>query len=221
MGRKQPERAWTDADQALLYTCHLAADVLAGRQPRPAPCPSPFPPQFSTYEQFLATGPFSLSTYDAPGDGTYSHDSSFFFATGKAGLAATAGLAAARAAGNSQRRKQAAYQTIPRWIPVYSGTVTVSDEGAYLRTMQEFIPWDWPMIRSAQMVGFNLGVLAVPRADGRLGHWLLQSHYAELVFVLWAAKMYPSHPQLVDGSWLPANWLHWARDQGQSPALEA
>ena len=33
MGRKQPERTWTDADQALLYTCHLAADVLAGRRP--------------------------------------------------------------------------------------------------------------------------------------------------------------------------------------------
>ena len=77
---------------------------------------------------------------------------------------------------------------------MYSGTVTVSDEGAYLRTMQDFIPWDWPMIHSAQMVGFNQGVLAVPRADGRLGHWLLQSHYAELVFVLWAAKIYPSHP---------------------------
>ena len=96
----------------------------------------------------------------------------------------------------------------------------MSDEGAYLRTMQDFIPWDWPMIRSAQIVGFNQGVLAVPRADGRLGHWLLQSHYAELVVVLWAAKIYPSHPQLVDGTWLPANWLRWAREEGHQPSLE-
>jgi hypothetical protein len=220
VGKTTPERTWTDADQALLYTCHLAADVLAGQQPRAAPIPSPFPPQFSTSEQLLATGPFTLSSYEAPGDGGYNHESSFFFATGKAGLAATAGFAAARAAGNSRRRRRALNDTIPRWVPVYSGTITVSDEGAYLRTMQEFICWDWPMIRSAQIVGFNQGVLALPRADGRLGHWLLQSQFAELVFAVWAAKVYPSHPQLADGSWLPPNWLRWARAQGHQLAIQ-
>lgn len=220
MAKRPPERSWTDADQALLYTCHLTADVLAGRRPNPPPIASPFPPQFSRDERFLAAGEFTLSTFAAPGDGSYMRDSGFFFATGTVGLTATAAVAAARAAGNSRRRSQALRATDPRWLPVYSGTLTLSEEGAYLRTMQEFIPWAWPTIRSAQIVGFNQSVVAVPRADGHLGHWLLQSHYSELLFVLWAARVYPAHPQLTTGAWLPPNWLAWARDQGHQTALE-
>ena len=74
-------RSWTDADQALLYTCHLAADLLTGRPMRPAPVRAPFPPRYSVEETYLASGPFTLSIHAAPGDGSYMHDSSFFFAT--------------------------------------------------------------------------------------------------------------------------------------------
>jgi hypothetical protein len=92
----QPQREWTDNDQALLYTVHLVADLLADRPMRPAPVRTPFPPQYSREEQYLASSNFTLYSYRGLGDGSYMHDSSFFFATGSGGLAATAGFAAAR-----------------------------------------------------------------------------------------------------------------------------
>jgi len=214
----QPIRSWTHADQALLYTCYLAADLLGDRPLRPAPVRTPFPPRFAADETYLASGPFSLSIHAAPGDGSYHHDSSFFFATGKAGLAATAGFAAARAVGNSRRRAAAQEQTIARWLPRHTGEITVSDRGMYLRNIQDFFAWDWHSIDSAEVVGFNTVILAAPTTAGTT-HWLLQSQYAELVFLLWAKVRYPGHPQLVGDAWLPENWAHWATAQGHRPAV--
>jgi hypothetical protein len=211
-------RSWTDADQALLYTCHLAADLLAGRPMRPAPVRAPFPPRYSVEETYLASGPFTLSIHAAPGDGSYMHDSSFFFATGRGGLAATAGFAAVRAMGNSRRRAQAQEQAIARWLPRHAGEVTVSDHGMYLRNIQDFFAWDWHSIDSAEVVAFNTVILAAPSTQGTT-HWLLQSQYAELVFLLWAKTRYPGHPQLQHHAWLPPNWAPWATAQGHRPAL--
>lgn len=212
-------RTWTDADQALLYTCHLASDLLAGRQMHPSPVAAPFPPRFATDERYLAAGGFTLSIYDAVGDGSYIQDAGFFFATGKAGLAATAGIAAARARSNSKRRKEAARDMVPRWVPQHTGIVTVSDHGIYLRTPQDFFAWNWVTLRSAEVAAFNTVVLAAPTANGRIAHWQFHSMYAELAFLLWATTRYPGHPQLVDQRWLPPNWVRWAREQGQTPAL--
>ncbi|MBT9255735.1 hypothetical protein KMZ32_09605 [Phycicoccus sp. MAQZ13P-2] len=212
-------REWTDEDQSLLYTCHLAADLFAGRPLRPAPVTTTFPPQFAHDECFLAGGRFVLNVFDSPGDGTYQHDSSFFLATGRGGLAMTAGYAAGRAYTNSRRRKRAAADARPRWLPRYVGVMTVSDRGIYLRTPQDFIPWDWGFVQSCEVVGFNQVVLAAPATDGRLAHWLLQSPYAELFFLLWAHARYPGHPQLVDDRWLPPSWTRWASDLGKRPPL--
>lgn len=73
----QPQREWTDNDQALLYTVHLVADLLADRPMRPAPVRTPFPPQYSREEQYLASSNFTLYSYRGLGDGSYMHDSSF------------------------------------------------------------------------------------------------------------------------------------------------
>ena len=216
----QPQREWTDNDQALLYTVHLVADLLADRPMRPAPVRTPFPPQYAREEQYLASSNFTLYSYRGLGDGSYMHDSSFFFATGSGGLAATAGFAAARALGNSRRRNQAARDAVARWLPRHTGEVTVSDHGVYFRNLQDFFAWHWGAIDSAEMMGFNQLVIAAPSTAGTM-HWMLESLYAELVFALWAKARHPSHSQLVTGDWLPENWLRWATDMGQRPAIEA
>lgn len=61
-------------------------------------------------------------------------------------------------------------------------------------------------------------ILAAPSTQGTT-HWLLQSQYAELVFLLWAKTRYPGHPQLQHHAWLPPNWAPWATAQGHRPAL--
>ncbi len=58
-------RPWTEGDQALLYTCHLAADLQAGRPMNPAAVSVPFRPQLTPAERFLATGPGVLMAQTA------------------------------------------------------------------------------------------------------------------------------------------------------------
>ena len=108
MVQKSPRPTWTDRDSALWHTCEIAVDLANGIIPRPRlEVVASFPPQFGRDEEFLASGPFELFDFHAPGDGTYMHSGSFFFATGAAGLAATAAVAVGRAIGNGSRRRAA------------------------------------------------------------------------------------------------------------------
>ena len=49
--------------------------------------------------------------------------------------------------------------------------------------------------------------------------WRAVTDCAELLVVLWAINGHPQHPQLVDGSWMPAGWIPWAAAQGYPPPL--
>jgi len=174
----QASRPWTDADQSLLYTCYLAADLLAGRTMRPAPVSAPFRPQLGPSERLLAMGPLVLMT--------------------RAGNDPIAG----------------------QWQVRRRGSVTVSEEGLYLLDRQALTVWDWPMIHAAEVVGFNQLSLTVVHPEGPVAWWLMQSPYAELAFVLWAAAVHPEHRQLAENRWLPPGWPAWVTAQGrQLPAL--
>jgi hypothetical protein len=222
---KSAERAWTDRDSALWHTCEIAVDVAAGRHPKSAPTvATAFPPSFGPGEVVWASGPFRLLDHRAPGDGTYQENQSFFFATGRGGLAATAAVAATRAAGNRSRRRAAEWAAQPRWMQIDQGTVYVSSHGLYLHTVNAVLTWSWTSITAATMVGpgdmhFNGDSVSGPIS------WILRSDWAELSFVLWAIARHPQHVQLLTGGWLPPGWLEWCASQYQTrlrtPALHA
>ncbi|MGY1620172.1 hypothetical protein ACI797_25820 [Geodermatophilus sp. SYSU D00691] len=227
MSNQQPMSArWTDRDSALWHTCEIAVDLAQGKTPPPRlPVTSIFPPQLGVDERYWAAGPYSLNEQLAAGDGTYMHDSGYFLATGRGGLTATAAVAAARAAGNARRRRQAELAAIPRWTVIDQGTIYLSRYGVHLHGAGGVSPWDWPSITATQMVG--------PAAVHILGNstrgpvsWVLQSDWAELLFVAWALTCHRGHPQLITGSWLPPGWLQRCAEYSHptrlsSPALPA
>lgn len=156
-----------------------------------------------------------LSTWDSPGDGTYYHSGGTFIATGKGGLALTAGIAGVQAMRNSSRRRQAAAAAQPRWIPADQGLIHGS-HGFYLQTPTGFHAWDWGSVHSAQVIGIGKAWIQGQSDRGPIS-WVIDSHWAEMIFVLWALVCNRCHPQLIGGCWLPPHWMPWAADQGFPP----
>lgn len=226
MKRQQQVSAWTAHDTALWHTCEIAVDLVRGVVPPPRQeVQTAFPPQLGHDEQFWACGAFELLEQRSAGDGSYMHNSGFFFATGAVGLAATAAFAGARALGNSSRRQAAEQAAVPRWMPVEAGHVYVSALGLHLHTGSSVLPWAWPAFTAMQMVGPG-AVHVLGNSDAGPVSWVLRSDWAELAFVTWALAHHRRHPQFLNGGWLPPGWLRWASEQNypvrlSSPVISA
>lgn len=141
-------------------------------------------------EKILAHGPFELLAWQAPGDGSYMHSNGMVVATGRGGLAMMAGFAAVQAIGNSSRRRDAAPMSQPRWTPIDHGTLAIGNFGIHL----------------ASLTGPGQLSIDGVAANGPV-KWILNSHWAELVFMLWASVCNPSHPQMTGRTWLPQDWM--------------
>ncbi|MFJ6000848.1 hypothetical protein [Arthrobacter sp. NPDC092385] len=197
---------WSARDDALWMTAELALLMHQGRLKQRQAVPVPFAMQHSQDEAPLAFGPFRLSSYEAWGDGSYVHDSSFVVARGRGAVPLMLGLGAAAALGNAGRRRRAAALAQPRWTPIDSGTVTVSDYGFYLHTQTSVLPRRWNSIQMATLIG--PGALQVMgRSTSGSVNWILESDWAELVFLFWATVRCPGHEQLQGRTWLPDEWV--------------
>lgn len=209
-------REWLPADTALWTTCHIVADTVHGRLPEHR-IDTLFP--LTGSEVALAAGNLYVDAFRAIGDGSYERSSTFAWGTGAFGLALAAGTIAASAAGNASRRKRAAADAQEAWRPLFGGSLFITTEGFFIQTMQGLFRWSWDAVDLMQVVGFNVAIMQGRGAEGPVT-WRLTSEWAELVFVLWALRRHPRHPQLRDGSWLPANWLPWATEQGHRAHLD-
>lgn len=123
-------RVWQDYDSALWHTCTVLA---AAGQDRLHEVPGnavPFAMQLGgAEERIFGSGQFVLSSWEAPGDGTYHRTGGFFMATGGAALALTGVVAGVTALRNSARRREAAAMAQPRWLPVDQGLIHVGTHG--------------------------------------------------------------------------------------------
>ncbi|KFF60266.1 hypothetical protein JF66_05480 [Cryobacterium sp. MLB-32] len=167
----------------------------------------------------LAVGDLWVDSFHAAGDGSYDRASTFVWGTGVFGLALAAGTLAASAAGNASRRNQASADAQHAWRPLFGGALFVTNDGIYIQTMQGLSPWTWGSIDLMQVVGFNVVIMQAQSSSGPIT-WRITSEWTELMFALWALRRHPAHPQLRDGSWLPANWLPWATAQGYRAHLD-
>lgn len=214
MGRRDPAPSWSTHDQAVWHTCDIASAVLAGTADQRPVLASPFPPHLALDERLLAQGDFDLLTFRPVGDGSYVDDRGTFFSTSRGGLALTAGIAATRAAGNRRRRAAAVADSVPRWTLDERGTLWVSTAGFYLQSVSGLFPWPWGSVHSAQLVAPASVNLQGDSQNGPVA-WILDSDWAELVFVLWAMAVHPDHPALGHGGWLPPGW----RDRASAPVF--
>lgn len=192
-------------DAALWRTLEINELIDSGGLTQVAPIPVTFASQIGADERFLGAGPFELLEFAAVGDGSYTHDSSFFFASGAMGLALTGGMAAARAIGNTQRRAQAAADARARWKILDTGQLWVSQYGFYLRSHHGFFVWAWPSIHAMELIGPGRILLDGDSQNGSV-HWILQSDWSELAFTLWARERHPQHPQFLSRAWVTPGW---------------
>ncbi|QNE36463.1 hypothetical protein [Leifsonia shinshuensis] len=204
-------RPWTDADSALWHTARLLAAVeqaaIAGGAVADQGIRTLFPLQDG--EVALAQGTYTLDSMRAIGDGSYQRTGAFAFGTGVIGLAVTAGTLAANASRNNAARAQAMADAQVVWRPDSAGMLTVTDRGFVIVTGTGTFRWDWASVDLMQVVGFNTVVLQ-GRSDRGPVTWRIYSHWAELLFVLWARARHPGHPQLAGRAWLPERWEAWA-----------
>ena len=198
---------WTERDDALWSTAEIAVLLNRGSLEQRRPLAVPFAMRLGGHEErILAHGPFQLFSWTAPGDGSYMQNNSMMVATGRGGLAMMAGFAAARAIGNSSRRRQAEAMSQPRWMQIDHGTLSVGNFGFYLHTPSGIHAWSWGGIHLASLTA--PGQLSIDgMSDGGPVKWLLNSDWAELVFLLWASVCSPQHPQMTARAWLPEDWL--------------
>jgi len=122
------------------------------------------------------------------------------------------GLLAGSVIGNARAkahaRAQAAADATPRWVPIEQGTLYVSRYGWHMHT-PSVLSWSWPSTTSASMMGPAAVHVTGDSTSGPVS-WMLESDWAELVFVLWALVRHPRHPQLLSGGWLPPGWVEHA-----------
>ncbi len=209
---------WGPHDDALWYTCEIAADLVAGRPPRRVPdvlASFPPPPPDS---QYWASGQFQLLEYRAVGDGSYIQEEGFFFAGGPVSLAVSACVMAAQALGNSARRRAAAAAAVPRWTPTYWGDIHVAPSTFTLHTSHGLSHWRYGCIEAAQMVGPGHVHVQGVSENGPIS-WVLVTNWAELLFITWALREHPRHPQLLGGGWLVPDWLQRCTAHGRRPRL--
>ncbi|MCF2532049.1 hypothetical protein [Yinghuangia soli] len=198
-----PAAAWLPIDDYLWHTCDIVADIVEGRvdrRPRMASMA-----RLQPGERVLACGPAQRFTLRQAGDGSYRHQGGFAFGS----PAFVAGAVAVNAMGNAARRRQAAQDMVPRWMPDGGGEATITEQGVYLAH---------PI--SPLTLGFTgLDAIDLPTLDafeGRFrdvhsGHYIsirLHSPWAPLMFVLGALAAFPAHPRLLGGAWLPPGFLY-------------
>lgn len=222
MPQEQPsESPWTWFDDTLLYSCHVVAALRAGRpEAITVTIATAFAPTLGDEERLLAHGDFILSECIAPGDGTYTHDSGFFFATGGAGLALTGVVAGARALGNASRRRQAQQAAIPRWMQVDRGSIFVGTHGFYLQSGLGHRAWGWSGITMADMVGPDQVYIVGETNQGHQVNWVIASPWAPLLFALWCLARHQQHPRFRSNAWLPPGWWERALVAGRRPAID-
>lgn len=209
-------RQWTSHDAAVWHTRDILHAVQRGRLDRRPVLPTPFAPAHALDEAVLAQSAFELLTHRAIGDGSYQHSSGAFLATGRGGLAMTAGFFAGQAVMNGRRRRAAAQDSVPRWVVDDVGALWVSSHGFYLQTASGLFPWAWSSVQAAQLVAPRSVHLQGAGPSGPIS-WIVAADWAELVFVLWASARHPRHPSLARDGWVPPGWHE--RAAGFSPAL--
>ncbi|MBM7847885.1 hypothetical protein [Arthrobacter roseus] len=198
---------WTARDDALWATAEIGVLLKRGQLHLRVPKAVPFSMQFGgTDERIFAHGPFKLLEWRAPEDGYYMHNSSSFVAVGRGALPAMVGFAAVRAMGNASRRSRARAMAQPQWMQIDQGTLNVGNYGFYMHTPHAILAWDFSSVHLASLAGPSSLNIQGQSATGPVS-WVLNSDWAELVFLLWASTCSPTHPQLIGRDWLPEEWL--------------
>lgn len=206
-----PGLEWTPRDETLLRTASILEAIASDRFGTIDALLVPFAVDGQWPDnKIIAMAPFVLHSYQGQGDASYMHDNGFFFATGGAGLALTAGVGIARAVGNSRRRRAAEQAAMAGWRTIDSGQAYANQYGFYFSTGHQLHFWNWESIQIGEMIARGQFSMIGQSVQGPV-HYCVESDIAELLFALWALARQPQHPQFLQRIWILPEW--WEKVQ--------
>lgn len=206
-------RTLSSHDTAIWHTIHIGELIDTGQLAQWPGEPAPFVMRQGPGERALATGSFVLYDYVAAGDGSYAHQSGMLLATGRNGLAMTAGFLAAQSVGNMARRKAAERAATEQWRPIAHGQLWVTEFGFHRASEYGMAAWEYGAVEAAQLVAPGRLWFAGNSTDGPIS-WVVESDWAELMLLLWVRSVGIQHPQTVGVGWLPPGWLERVQAAG-------
>ncbi|MEV6358377.1 hypothetical protein [Streptomyces hydrogenans] len=203
---------WTEFNEYLWHTCDIIADLVQGRlDQRPlVATPAPLP----AGDRPLVTGPVWPARWRALGDGSYHHSQMMAMGSTPFVLGSMLG----NAAGNSARRREAARNAQPRWVPGDPGMVTVSKLGAFVihpTSHADSIMLYWSGLDSVDLVApdmFQTQYVSTTQVPVTMR---LATPWASLIFALAAYHRFPHHPRILTRGWLPPGFEQRAAAAGK------
>jgi hypothetical protein len=118
----------------------------------------------------------------------------------------------ASAALNASRSAAARQHATTIWRGLDAGTIYISTDGFYLANQQGLFSFGYGGLVSAGIAGPGLLHLDALMTDGSQQRFAISSSWAELIFVSWALKFCPRHPQMQNLGWLPRGFIEHVRD---------
>lgn len=189
--------AWSSLDDHLWHSCEIVADLLAGglaRRPLIATTA-----RLERDDRALAVGPGQRSTWRAPGNGRYQHNS--VVAVGNPAF--VIGSLVGSAVGNSARRRQAARDAQPRWMVDGPGEVTITRHKLHFASSTIGLDLDWKALGTIDLVSVATFQTSFVNTRGQQVTTMVHTPWASLAFAVAAITAFPAHPRLLSGGWLP------------------
>ncbi|MFF9402959.1 hypothetical protein [Streptomyces sp. NPDC014744] len=189
--------AWSSLDDHLWHSCEIVADLLAGslaRRPLIATAA-----RLERDDRALAVGPGMRSTWRAPGNGRYQHNS--VVAVGNPAF--VIGSLLGSAVGNSTRRREAARNAQPRWMIDGPGEVTITRQKLHFASSTSGLDLDWKALSTIDLVWVDAFQTSFVNTRGQQVTTMVHTPWASLAFAVAAITAFPAHPRLLSGGWLP------------------
>jgi hypothetical protein len=193
--------AWSELDEYLWHSCDIIADLIERRiDQRPLVATMA---RLRPGDRALAVGPAQRLTWRPVGDGSYTHRNVVAFG----GPAFVIGSMVGSAVGNSARRRAAANDAQPRWIPDGSGEITVTTSKVYFGHPQSPLDLAWGGLDTIDLVAPDVFQTSFQNINnGRFTTVQLRTPWASLLFILAAITAFPAHPRLLGRGWLPPDF---------------
>jgi hypothetical protein len=207
MGADSAGIEWTPHEVMLWETARIVGAVLRGESLPGNPCNFALSMSHDFSEVLLTSCPYDRQWLGAIGDGSYRTNTTFIGGFSPVGIMLGAATLGGSALANASRRSRAAADASVAWRACDRGALHVSNYGFYLDTGHQLYPFSYLAVQRVDLVGPGDAQWSVCMSDHSVQTFRFQSVGAELVFVLWALARCPTHPQLLNFTWLPEAFM--------------
>ena len=205
---------WTPHEAMLWETARIVGAVLRGERLAGQPTTFALSMSNDSSEVILASAPYSREWLGAIGDGSYEKSTTFVGGYGLFGIGLGAATLAGSAARNRGRKSRAAADASIVWRQLDQGALHVGNCGFYIDTEGSLLAFGYEHLQRMELIGPGSAQWTASMQSGTVETFRFASTCVELVFALWALARCPNHPQLLNFTWLPNEFMERVKHAG-------